>query len=76
MRYPELEAAIAAITSTQGPFPLREETIGGRGQRVFGGLPDSLRDLYAFAATYGDKDEFDQSQAEGFVKLWGMPFIK
>ncbi len=56
MRYPELEAAIEAITSTQGPFPLREEIIGGRGQRVFGGLPDSLRDLYAFAATYGDKD--------------------
>jgi long-chain acyl-CoA synthetase len=56
VRYRELEAAIAAITSAQGPFPLREETIGGRAQRVFGGLPDSLRDLYAFAATYGDKD--------------------
>ncbi|MCK5014208.1 MAG: argininosuccinate synthase [Candidatus Omnitrophica bacterium] len=25
-------------------------------------------------ATYGEKDIFDQKQAEGFVKLWGMPF--
>ena len=25
-------------------------------------------------ATYGAKDIFDQKQAEGFVKLWGMPF--
>jgi len=27
-------------------------------------------------ATYSDKDEFDQSLAEGFVKLWGLPHIK
>ena len=25
-------------------------------------------------ATYGEKDIFDQSQAEGFIRLWGMPF--
>ncbi len=27
-------------------------------------------------ATYSDKDEFDQSLAEGFVKLWGLPHIR
>ena len=25
-------------------------------------------------ATYGEKDVFDQSLAEGFIKLWGMPY--
>ncbi|MFH1359614.1 MAG: argininosuccinate synthase [Candidatus Omnitrophota bacterium] len=25
-------------------------------------------------ATYGDKDTFDQKLAEGFIKLWGMPY--
>lgn len=25
-------------------------------------------------ATYGPKDTFDQKLAEGFIKLWGMPF--
>lgn len=25
-------------------------------------------------ATYGEKDVFDQSLAEGFIKLWGLPF--
>ena len=25
-------------------------------------------------ATYGDKDIFDQSLADGFIKLWGMPY--
>jgi argininosuccinate synthase len=25
-------------------------------------------------ATYGEKDTFDQSLAEGFIKLWGMPY--
>jgi argininosuccinate synthase len=25
-------------------------------------------------ATYGEKDIFDQSLAEGFIRLWGMPF--
>ncbi|MBL7196640.1 MAG: argininosuccinate synthase [Candidatus Omnitrophica bacterium] len=27
-------------------------------------------------ATYSEKDKFDQSLAEGFVKLWGLPHIK
>ena len=27
-------------------------------------------------ATYGDKDQFDQRLAEGFVRLWGLPFQK
>ena len=25
-------------------------------------------------ATYGEKDKFDQKLAEGFIKLWGMPY--
>ncbi|MBI5415621.1 MAG: argininosuccinate synthase, partial [Candidatus Omnitrophica bacterium] len=25
-------------------------------------------------ATYGKKDVFDQKLAEGFIKLWGLPF--
>ena len=25
-------------------------------------------------ATYGKKDVFDQKLAEGFIKLWGMPY--
>jgi argininosuccinate synthase len=25
-------------------------------------------------ATYGDKDKFDQKLAEGFIKLWGLPY--
>lgn len=25
-------------------------------------------------ATYGEKDEFDQKLAEGFIKLWGLPY--
>ncbi|MCA9400067.1 MAG: argininosuccinate synthase, partial [Candidatus Omnitrophica bacterium] len=27
-------------------------------------------------ATYGAKDTFDQSLAEGFNHLWAMPFLK
>lgn len=27
-------------------------------------------------ATYGDKDKFDRNLAEGFIKLWGMPYGK
>jgi acyl-CoA synthetase (AMP-forming)/AMP-acid ligase II len=56
MRYQELEAAIAGVTGPEGPFPLHDVTIDGTTRRVFGGLPDNLRDLYAFSATYGDKD--------------------
>ena len=25
-------------------------------------------------ATYGEKDKFDRGMAQGFIKLWGMPF--
>jgi argininosuccinate synthase len=32
------------------------------------------RSLYDLSlATYGSDDAFDQSHAEGFVKLWGLP---
>ncbi|QBI21572.1 argininosuccinate synthase [Egibacter rhizosphaerae] len=34
----------------------------------------SERGLYDLSlATYDEADQFDQSQAEGFVKLWGLP---
>jgi acyl-CoA synthetase (AMP-forming)/AMP-acid ligase II len=56
MSYKDLEAIIAGVTSEQGPFPLQQVTIGGKGQTVFGGLPDNLRDLFLFTASYGDKD--------------------
>lgn len=26
-------------------------------------------------ATYGEKDKFNRNWAEGFIKIWGMPFI-
>jgi argininosuccinate synthase len=25
-------------------------------------------------ATYGSEDKFDQKLAEGFIKIWGMPY--
>jgi acyl-CoA synthetase (AMP-forming)/AMP-acid ligase II len=56
MDYKELEAVIAGITGEQGPFPLQEARINGETRTVFGGLPGNLRDLYLFAASYGDKD--------------------
>ena len=56
MRYPEISAAINAVTSAEGPFPVREQVIDGVTRKVFGGLPDSLRDYYAYAATHGDKE--------------------
>jgi argininosuccinate synthase len=34
----------------------------------------SPRSLYAFAlATYDKGDQFDQSAAEGFISIWGLP---
>ncbi len=27
-------------------------------------------------ATYGEKDEFNRDWAQGFINIWGMPFIK
>jgi acyl-CoA synthetase (AMP-forming)/AMP-acid ligase II len=56
MSYQELEAVIAGVTGEQGPFPLQEVLINGETRTVFGGLPENLRDLYLFAASYGDKD--------------------
>jgi long-chain acyl-CoA synthetase len=56
MNYKELEAVIAGVTGEQGPFPLQEALVNGQARKVFGGLPENLRDLYLFAASYGDKD--------------------
>ena len=56
MRYPEIFAAIEGVTSADGPFPVQEQVIAGTPQKVFGGLPDSLRDYYAYSAMHGDKE--------------------
>ena len=56
MRYPEILAAIQGITSPEGPFPILEQEIDGAKKRVFGGLPGSLRDYFAFAATHAEKE--------------------
>jgi acyl-CoA synthetase (AMP-forming)/AMP-acid ligase II len=56
MDYKELEAVIAGITGEHGPFPLQEARINGETRTIFGGLPENLRDLYLFAASYGEKD--------------------
>jgi acyl-CoA synthetase (AMP-forming)/AMP-acid ligase II len=56
MRYPEVEATIAGITSAEGPFPVLEKVIDGFPRRVFGGFPDSLRDYYAVAASHAEKE--------------------
>jgi argininosuccinate synthase len=37
----------------------------------------SLRSLYKKElSTYGRQDKFDQKLAEGFIKIWGMPYKK
>ncbi len=56
MRYQEIEATIAGLTGEAGPFPVQEKLIGGENRRVFGGLPDNLRDYYVSVAGYADKD--------------------
>jgi acyl-CoA synthetase (AMP-forming)/AMP-acid ligase II len=56
MHYPEVFAAIAGVTSPEGPFPIIEQEIDGVPHKVFGGLPDNLRDYFAFAASHGDKE--------------------
>jgi len=56
MRYTDLEPTIIGITSPEGPFPVFETTIDGETRKVFGGLPDSLRDYYSNAASFGDQD--------------------
>jgi acyl-CoA synthetase (AMP-forming)/AMP-acid ligase II len=56
MRYPEVLAAIEAITSPEGPFPVVEETIDGVPTRLIGGLPAALPAYYALAAGFGSRD--------------------
>jgi acyl-CoA synthetase (AMP-forming)/AMP-acid ligase II len=56
MRYPEIFAAIEGVTSPEGPFPVQEVEIDGILRKVFGGIPESLRDYYPLAATHGDKE--------------------
>ncbi len=56
MRYPEIFAAIEGVTSPEGPFPVQEQVIDGVPRKVFGGLPDSLRDYFAYSAMHGDKE--------------------
>jgi acyl-CoA synthetase (AMP-forming)/AMP-acid ligase II len=56
MRYQEIEATMAGLTSPQGPFPILKKVINGSERRVFGGLPDNLRDYYVSVAHYADKD--------------------
>jgi long-chain acyl-CoA synthetase len=56
MRYPEIFAAIQGVTSPDGPFPVQEQVIDGESRKVFGGLPDSLRDYFAYSAVHADKE--------------------
>ena len=56
MRYAEIIAAINDVTSPEGPFPVREVRIGGDARRVFGGVPDSLRDYYEATAGHGNME--------------------
>ena len=56
MRYPEVFAAIEAVTSPEGPFPVVEETIDGVPTRLIGGLPAALPAYYALAAGFGSRD--------------------
>jgi acyl-CoA synthetase (AMP-forming)/AMP-acid ligase II len=70
MRYPEVMAAIEGVTSPEGPFPVLEQDIDGVPRRVFGGLPDNLRDYYAYAATFGDKELLiDQDRRYSFAEV-------
>jgi acyl-CoA synthetase (AMP-forming)/AMP-acid ligase II len=56
MRYQEIEATIAGLTSPQGPFPILNKVIDGSERQVFGGLPDNLRDYYVSVGHYADRD--------------------
>jgi acyl-CoA synthetase (AMP-forming)/AMP-acid ligase II len=56
MRYTEVLAAIHGVTGPEGPFPLVEQLVDGVPRQVFDGLPENLRDYYAYAASFGDKD--------------------
>jgi hypothetical protein len=70
MHYPEVFAAIAGVTSPEGPFPIIEQEIDGVPHKVFGGLPDNLRDYFAFAASHGDKEcLIDQGRRLSFTDV-------
>ena len=70
MRYGDLEAAIAEVTSPAGPLPVVEATIDGETRKVFGGLPDSLRDYYGIAAAFAEKDSLvDQDRRYTFAEV-------
>jgi acyl-CoA synthetase (AMP-forming)/AMP-acid ligase II len=70
MHYPEVFAAIAGVTSPEGPFPVIEQEIDGVSQKLFGGLPDNLRDYFAFAASHGDKEcLIDQDRRMSFADV-------
>lgn len=56
MSYREIEAVIAVLTAADGQFPLLEHDLDGRSGKVFGGLPENLRDYYGYTATFGDRD--------------------
>jgi acyl-CoA synthetase (AMP-forming)/AMP-acid ligase II len=56
VRYQEIEATIAGLTSEAGPFPIQEIVVDGVNRRVFGGLPANLREYYVSVAGYADKD--------------------
>jgi hypothetical protein len=48
LRYLDVEPVIASVTGPEGLFPILESVIDSESRKVFGGLPDSLRDYYAF----------------------------
>ena len=56
MRYQQVEATIKVLTGPEGQFPILDKVINGSQRRVFGGLPDNLRDYYTSVAGYGDKE--------------------
>jgi long-chain acyl-CoA synthetase len=56
VRYQEVEATIAGLTSEDGPFPIQEIMIDGSNRKVFGGLPANLREYYALAVPHAEKD--------------------
>ncbi len=46
--------ALQTLTAPDGPFAIREESIGGQAVKVFERTPNSLRDLFATARERGD----------------------
>jgi argininosuccinate synthase len=73
--YSELKKALDAfINSTQKYVTgsVRMQLVAGNIRVVGRNSPHSLykKEL----ATYGKEDKFDQKLAEGFIRLWGMPY--